>query len=304
MNAARRFFAFILLVSGFFLTAAAPAPRGEAPVALVTNITAELKPGVYNTWTLQRSDAGGGYIVEVSPKEPPVGGNYVETALVRSEFQRGRWKDVLRVKLPEGMGALKANLRVYQADHLPVVMDFETRLEPGVWHGWIIAPRDAERAYLVDVTPLEASTHGAYFETSRVQSEWNGETWFDVLRLQLPVEQPSLLVRVQVYELTGQPAALDITTWLEPGDWPGWVVAPCKEKGGYLMKVTQVDPPVEGSFLGKTVIQPEHDTRAWNDVLRLSVGPGSGRMQVRVRVYPVAEKKTGPKVIASGPATR
>jgi hypothetical protein len=301
MKTTLRLLSVVLLAASFLLAAYVPSPRPKSPITQIANINAKLLPGPANTWSLRPSSAAGGYIVKVTPREDPVEGNYVQSAYVRPEFKGETWMDVLRVQLPEGMQSLKANIRVYETSGLPVVMDFETLLDPGGWNGWIIAPTAIERTYIAEVTPLDPAMEGAYFEKMRIQSEWNGETWYDVLRLEAPAEYPALRVHVRVYELVETTPVMEIDTWLEPGDWPGFVVAPCADKVGYVIKVTQLDPPVPGGLTEKFVVQPEFNGEAWWDVLRLAAQPDGGAIHVNVRVYAVTDLKKLPRSIATWP---
>ena len=302
MKTTLRWLCVLLLGTSALLSASTSLPRPKGPVTQIANISTTLLPGQANTWPLRPSSAEGAYIVEVSPREDPVEGNYVQTALVRPEFDGETWTDVLRVQLPEQMQKLKANIRVYETSGLPVVMEFETLLGPGIWNGWVIAPTSVDRAYITEVTPLEPSVPGAYFEKTSIQSEWNGEAWYDVLRLEAPADYPSLMVHVRVYELIDAPLVLEIDTWLEPGDWPGSVVGASADKAGYIIKVTQLDPPVPGGVTEKAVVQPEFNGEEWWDVLRLSAAPGSeGAIHINVRVYRVADPKGGPNRIATWP---
>lgn len=301
MKATFRLLTVLLLAASILLSAYIPSPRPKSPITQIANINARLLPGPANIWPLRPSSSAGGYIVKVTPREEPVEGNYVQSAYVRPEFNGEAWMDVLRVQLPEGMQALKANIRVYETSGLPVVMDFETLLDPGGWNGWIIGATAIERTYIAEVTPLDPTLEGAYFEKMRIQSEWNGETWYDVLRLEAPAEFPALRVHVRVYELIDTTPVLEIDTWLKSGDWPGFLVAPCAEKVGYVIKVTQLDPPVPGGLTDKFVVQPEFNGEEWWDVLRLGAADASDAIHINVRVYAVSDFKKLPKNIAIWP---
>ena len=99
------------------------------------------------------------------------------------------------------LGALLLPLQT-GADYAPanpaLVMDFNTTLEPGIWHGFFVSQASANQAYLVEITPLKPSKDGAHIERYVVQPEFNGEYWADVLRVQIPAELPSLEVNIRV----------------------------------------------------------------------------------------------------------
>lgn len=86
-----------------------------------------------------------------------------------------------------------------------LVMDFNTVLEPGVWHGWFVADSSANQTYLIEITPLEPSVDGACIERNLVQPEYNGESWADVLRIVIPAFMPPLPVNVRVLAIKTRP---------------------------------------------------------------------------------------------------
>jgi len=254
---------------------------------LLANINTRLMPGVLSTWTLRPSMPGdGGYIVEVTPLQHPrpMGGNYVQYAVVRPEYDGEQWNDVLRVQLPDGSEALTVNIRVYETSRLPLTAEFETVLEPGVWHGQWLNPASETHGYAVEVTPLDPGTAGDRLDRIHVQPEMPWGEWGDILRLQADCAEP-MRVLVQVYETNSLPVVVDMNTVLQPGDWPGFYIQPAKTRAGYIVEVTPLD--LGDGVAEKIVVQPEYDGRTWNDVLRIETWPDRQPWEVNIRVYEI-----------------
>jgi hypothetical protein len=111
----------------------------------------------------------------------------------------GEWIDVLRLQIPESQPALRVKVRVYETSPLPVLMDFETTLQPGDWQGYDVQPSKAQAGYVVEVSPLEDFDAAA--ELALVQTEFDGKTWTDVLRVMTWADRPPLRVNLRVYGL-------------------------------------------------------------------------------------------------------
>ena len=224
-------------------------------------------------------------MVEVTPLKRPVDGNYVEKALVQPEFDGQAWNDVLRVMLPEGMQPLKVNLRVYATTGLPVAAEFDVVLEPGEWMGWVIGPSSLERGYVVEATPLADSVDGAYVEKALVQQEFFLGEWQDVLRAQIPADQPALPAHFRIYATGALPVLAEFEVDLDPGGWNGFILRPASAKGGYIVEINPLLPPEAGEFVEKVAVQPEYNGSRWYDVLRLQAVADQPAIRVQVRVY-------------------
>lgn len=276
----------LVLALSSLLGGIAPPGRIRPPSAVIADFNTRLQPGVYHGWVMRPSTADGGYIVEVTPlqKPHPNEGNYVQLARVLPEFDGIRWNDVLRVQLPEGSAALTVNIRVYETSRLPVLAEFETVLEPGVWHGFSLGSAAENRAYVGEVTPLSPGQEGDCIEKIHFQPEYPGE-WIDVLRLQIPESQSSLKVHVRVYTSANLPVLSDFDTTLEPGAWQGYFVQPSKVKAGSLVEVTPLDD-IDGAA-ELALVQTEFDGKTWNDILRLVTWEDRPPLRVNVRVYSI-----------------
>jgi hypothetical protein len=97
------------------------------------------------------------------------------------------------------MPDLKVHFRVYATEGMPAIAQHEIALEPGVWMGVRLGPSATRGGYVVEINPLERPIGGAYVERLAVQPEFNGEGWYDVLRLQAPSDQAPLRVQARVY---------------------------------------------------------------------------------------------------------
>jgi hypothetical protein len=127
-----------------------------------------------------------------------VEGAYVEKALVQQEFFMGEWQDVLRVQMPGDQPDLRVHLRVYTTDGLPLLIERDLVLEPGVWTGTRLRPSSALGWYVVEINPRSHQA-GEFVQTLRVQPEYDGRQWNDILRLQTPADQPQLSLQARVY---------------------------------------------------------------------------------------------------------
>jgi hypothetical protein len=196
-----------VVVAILVLVGAAPvqvyAENVHKAASLAASFNTTLEPGVWHGFVIGPSSLERGYIAEISPLQPSVGGAHIERYVVQPEFDGVQWNDVLRVQLPLDTPALEANIRVYQTARLPIVTQVNTTLEPGVWHGFVIGPSSLERGYVAEISPLQPSVGGAHIERYVVQPEFDGVQWNDVLRVQLPLDTPALEVNIRVYRVKG-----------------------------------------------------------------------------------------------------
>jgi hypothetical protein len=195
-----------------------------------------------------------------------------------------------------------------------VFRDFDAKLEPGVWHGWVLAPTSTDCAYLAKVTPLPHETGSALIDKVVIQSEWNGTAWYDVLRITAPANQgQDLDVRVRVFKISGNSStppndAAVIRSHaafagnLEPGIWHGWVLGNTRTDAAYLVKVTPDSGAINRSvLLEKVVVQSEYNGSIWQDVVRIMSPANQATLPVQVRVFQVAPRQPddNPATLAS-----
>ena len=90
-----------------------------------------------------------------------------------------------------------------------VIWDSNETLQAGVLHGWPLGAVSANRAYVVEVTPLDTNTSlltDGENVKAFVEPEFNAAAgnWADVVRVQLmPETAASLNVNIRVYALEG-----------------------------------------------------------------------------------------------------
>ncbi|NDB95355.1 MAG: DUF5011 domain-containing protein [Verrucomicrobia bacterium] len=195
-----------------------------------------------------------------------------------------------------------------------VFRDFDAKLEPGVWHGWMLAPTSTNCAYLAKVTPLPHETGSALIDKVVIQSEWNGTAWYDVLRIAAPANQgQDLDVRVRVFKISGNSGTTPndaavirshaaFAANLDPGIWHGWVLGSTRTDAAYLVKVTPDSGAINRSvLLEKVVVQSEYNGSIWQDVLRIMSPTNQATLPVQVRVFQVAPRQPddNPATLAS-----
>ncbi len=252
---------------------------------LIADMDVALEPGVWHGWVMQPSTGCGGYIVEVTPLEASASGAYVERAVVQPEYDGFEWNDVLRVMIPGDQPALDVNVRVYQTGPLPIVLELETVLQAGEWMGWVVGPASMDRAYVVEVTPLEPSVDGAYVERAVVQQEYYMGEWTDVLRVMMPPWSPSVWANVRVYATQKTPVVARFDAELRPGEWITLPLRPSAARGAYIVEVNPLEIPEGGEFAEQVVVRPEFDGKRWMDVVRLLAPVGQPSLKVQVHVY-------------------
>jgi hypothetical protein len=114
---------------------------------------------------------------------------------------------LMLVALMLGWFLVPAQANTLSADRpasIVVATNFDTTLEPGVWHGFVMGPSSLKRAYIAEISPLQPSVDGAHIERYVVQPEFNGREWNDVLRVQIPAGNPALTVHIRVYAIQPQ----------------------------------------------------------------------------------------------------
>jgi hypothetical protein len=158
-----------------------------------------LEPGEWQGYILQDAAVDAGYIIEINPARPGEYGDRVEKVLVQPEFFMRKWQDVLRIQIPEEQDAMQVEVKVYQAPQLALAAEFDTHLEPGVWHGFGVGPSSVHTGYVIEVTPLSSKDN--QIERYTVQPEYNGSTWNDVARVMVPSDRPGLDVHIRIYAI-------------------------------------------------------------------------------------------------------
>jgi len=161
---------------------------------------------------------------------------------------------------------------------------FATTLHSGVVEKFVLGPCATDGGYLVDVTPLQASTNGAHIE-QQVLPEFDGEMWVDVLSLLLPEPAAPLPVRVELASTVGWPVALQQTFTLNPGDWSGFIIQESKVQAGYVIEINPLSAGEFGDRVEKALVQPEFPPSTWWDVLRMQIPATQSPLTAEVIVY-------------------
>ena len=166
-----------------------------------------------------------------------------------------------------------------------IIEEFAITLYPGVSHAFILGASSANRGYVVEVSPLQASVGGAHVEHV-VQPEFYG-AWYDVLRVQIPSYDPDLQVNIRVYETSKLPVITDATGTYFPGFLHGTFTGPSSLNRGHVVEVTPLQPSVYGAYVEHTIIHPEYfgAGAVWNENVRVRMSSDNPVMDVNVRVY-------------------
>ncbi len=266
---------FCALLAGFGLTGRVRAETDcTYPVHDAFLVT--LQPGDWQGVVLSNSDADKVFLVEITPTAPSIRGAYVERYVVQPEYNGRVWNDVLRMVIPADHPPLEAHVRVYDVSNLPIIDEFDTVLEPGVWHGWGYGETTQNRGYVVEITPLEPSVDGAHIERYVVQPEYDGSGWYDVLRIMLDPESPPLNVQVRVRVVTDWPVLLSQEVTAEPGAPVAVGLGAAAQNHAMVAEISPVLPattPTIGPNVETYAIQPEFDGTQWNDVFRFVTRP-------------------------------
>jgi hypothetical protein len=265
--------------------------RPPSKSLLIADMDVTLQPGAWTGWNLRPSSECGGYMVEVTPLERSVKGAYVEKAIVQPEYGGATftWYDVLRVMIPADQPPLDVNVRVYHTCPWPVVLDIDTVLESGVWHGWALGSASVDRGYVVEVTPLEPSTYEGASVEAVVQQEYDGYQWIDALRAMIAPYFPPVAVNLRVYASTEMPVFAEYEVDLEPGQWVGLPLQPSNSKGAFVVEINPLEAPEAGEWAQHVVVRPEFDGKRWQDVVRIYSPADQPSLRVQVRVYKCAQ---------------
>ena len=169
------------------------------------------------------------------------------------------------------------------------LFDIDLILQPGEWQGYYVRASTECGGYMVEVSPLEPSTDGAYVAKALVQPEYNldGEIWWDVLRVQNPADQPALLANVRVYSSCPLPVVWDENIALEPGVWIDRPLGPTSLDGGYVVEMTPLEPSNAGASM-EAMVRQEFLMGEWKDVLRMTISPLTPPFTANLRVYSTA----------------
>ena len=122
-----------------------------------------------------------------------------------------------------------------------------------------------------------------------MQPEFDGESWNDVLRVQLPEGMQAQLANIRVYDTAHMPVAAEFDATLEPGGWHGWSLGLASEDRAYVAEITPLDPSENGAHIARTVVQPEYAGDTWYDVLRVMIPEWMPELNVHIRVYDVSQ---------------
>ena len=251
------------------------------------NFVTVLKSGEWQKYVLGPTSFDGGYVIDVTPLHSSVNGAHVEHKVL-PEYDGERWNDVLWMILPEQAAPLRVNVRVYPITDWPVVFVEDLVLEPGVWQGYCLQDAVQRAGYVIEINPKHPASFGARVEKTLIQPEFPWGQWVDVLRVQIPGDQPALEAQVKVYRTPDLPITAEFDAHLEPGVWHGFFVGLSRLKVGYVIEVTplsQSDNQIE-----RYTVQPEFDGQTWNDVARLMIPADRPALDVNVRIYAISTK--------------
>ena len=249
-----------------------------------TSFTAVLHGGELEKFVLGPAERSGGYVVDVTPLVRSDDGAYIEKHIL-PESNGEIWVDVLTLSMPASVSPLKVRVQVYSTVGWPKVFESTLNLEPGIWHGYMVVESASVGGYVIEINPQGAGEFGDRVEYAIMQPEFPTDTWWDVLRIQIPVEQATMEAEVIIYQTPSDlPVAAEYELVAEPGVWHGLGVGLSKEGGAYVVEVTPTtsDDP---AWLYRYTLQPEFDGTNWNDVVRLMVHPDFPAMPLRVTVY-------------------
>jgi len=249
-----------------------------------TIFTTTLHSGEVYKFVLGPCTTDGGYLVDITPLEASTNGAHIEQQIL-PEFDGEMWVDVLSLLLPEQASPLLIQVELASTVGWPIAFQQILTYNPGDWTGFIIQESKAQAGYVIEINPLSAGEFGDRVEKALVQPEFTADAWWDVLRIQIPVEQAAMEAQVVIYQTPSNlPVAAEYELVAEPGVWHGLGVGLSKQGGAYVVEMTPTtwDNP---SWLYRYTIQPEFDGENWNDVVRLMVHPDFPRMPLRVTVY-------------------
>ena len=224
----------------------------------------------------------GSYVVDVTPLRDSGDGAYIEKSIL-PEFDGYRWVDALTVLLPSDVPPLKVHVQVYSTAGWPVVFQSTLDLEPGSWQGYSLQDAAVAGGYVIEINPRGSGEPGDRIEKALVQPEFS-DTWWDVLRVQIPEGQAPLEAEVIIYQTPpDQPVVMEYEFVAEAGAWYGFGLGDSRAGGAYIVEVTPLVN--ELSQLERYTVQPEYDGQSWTDVVRVMVSPDWPPMPMRVTVY-------------------
>lgn len=267
---------------------AAEASIAESTPTLVprvsTQLTSLLNPDEWMKETLGEASLVGGYVVDISPLTASVNSASIAYQIL-PEFDGERWNDVLWMKLSNENKPLKVRVQVFSTIDWPVAFKGIVNLQPGIVNDFVIQDSSNLAAYVVEIDPLKAGIAGDTFSQALVLPKFTG-AWYDVLRIQIPENQPALSANVRVYRTPDDlPVQAEFEVRLEPNDVSGLVMGDAKDRCAYLI---EINPLVNQEIqIGKFQVQPEFNGKDWKDVARLMVSADSPATDVRIRIYQV-----------------
>jgi hypothetical protein len=239
-----------------------------------------LQGGVLNTTTIGPASIDRGYIIEVTPLNGVVSFG-LEVRRVVPQWDGSQWNDVVELRTNQLHPDMQVSVRLYDTGALQLVNSFTPTLLNGVLHGFILGASAQNRGYVAEITPIGQTP--TQFVDVFIQPEWNGTTWFDVIRISTQQHGSDIQANVRIYATDALPIATEFTTTLQTGGFQGFTLGSASLDFGYVAELT---PITQGGGIQTNRIQPEWDGTAWFDVLRL--GTTDPPMQVHVRVYRIA----------------
>ena len=172
-----------------------------------------LDPGVWHGFIVGPSTETNGYVTEISPIGSGTDGETIERSVVQPEFNGSLWNDVLRAQISASYAPLAVGLRVYETGALQPAASFDATLQPGIWHGFLIGPSNADAGYVAEITPTAGGVNGQTVQRYVIQPEFNGSQWNDVLRVQiLPTDSP-MAANLRVYRIDPGIVPATKVTW-------------------------------------------------------------------------------------------
>lgn len=81
---------------------------------------------------------------------------------------------------------------------------------------------------------------------------------------------------------------LNFEAILQGGEWTKFTLGPVKDKGGYVVDITPLEPSMDGAAIEHKVL-PEYRDRTWYDVLWISLTPDTDPLRVAVHAYPTTD---------------
>jgi hypothetical protein len=165
---------------------------------IVFNDTLDLDPGDWIGYVVNEVSYPGAYVIDINPQGKPSAGTGIDKAVVQVEYCWDQWWDVLRIQALPNQEWITTDVTIYNTGDQKPAIEFETKLLPGVWHGFYVGPSKDRAAYLLEVEPLNQIVQ---LERFVIQPEFNGETWNDVARLITLDDGVDMDVRIRIYAI-------------------------------------------------------------------------------------------------------